>query len=274
MMKKISKYLAIFLVLFIVSCNGGSQKDFSFIQLCDPQLGMGGYQHDVETLKQAVKQINEMDCDLVVITGDLVHHASDTAFKRFMSIIEGFDVHCYLVPGNHDVGNIPNDSTLNYYREILGKDYYTYSHNGYAFVMVNSQLWKTDIGEESDRHDNWLATTLDSLNESQVPVIVVGHHPMFVKLADEPEQYSNLPVEKRAGLLNLFESREVKAYLSGHRHETLIRQHGEIQLVTGETTSKNFDKRPMGFRHWKVTEDTLIHHFVPLEPLEKMLEKR
>jgi 3',5'-cyclic AMP phosphodiesterase CpdA len=265
MMVKIYKSLAILLLFFVVSCNCGGQKEFSFIQICDPQLGMGGYEHDVKSLHQAVEQINKLDCDLVVIAGDLVHHASDTAFNRFRSIIGELDVPCYLIPGNHDVGNIPNDSTLNYYRENLGKDYYTFTHNGYAFVMVNSQLWKYNIGEESDRHDIWLARTMDSLNDARIPVIVVGHHPMFLKLADEPEQYSNLPVEKRAGLLKLFESHEVKAYLSGHRHETLIRQYGEIQLVTGETTSKNFDKRPMGFRLWKVSADTLMHHFVPLE---------
>ena len=35
-------------------------KEFTFIQMCDTQLGMGGYEHDVQTFELAVKQILEM----------------------------------------------------------------------------------------------------------------------------------------------------------------------------------------------------------------------
>jgi len=258
-------YLAISLLLISISFSGCKQKEFSFIQICDPQLGMGGYAHDVGTLTQAVAQINEMDCDFVVFAGDLVHHASDSTYNRFLSIIGKLEIPCYLVPGNHDVGNIPNDTTLNYYREKLGEDYYTFPHGGYAFVMVNSQLWKNHIGEESDRHQKWLVETLDSTGQDQKPVIVVGHHPMFIKEVDEEEQYSNLPVQIREELLKLFAGSNVKAYLSGHKHEMLVNSYREIQLVTGESTSKNFDKRPMGFRRWDVSPDTVMHQFIPLQ---------
>jgi len=37
-------------------------------------------------------------------------------------------------------------------------------------------------------------------------------------------------------------------------------------LVNGETTSKNFDKRPMGFRIWHVGETRPYRHeFISLE---------
>ena len=45
---------------------------FSFAQMCDTQLGMGGYEHDVKTFGLAVTQINKMKPDFVVICGDLV----------------------------------------------------------------------------------------------------------------------------------------------------------------------------------------------------------
>jgi len=69
----------------------------------------------------------------------------------------------------------------------------------------------------------------------------------------------------RNELLELFENNNVKAYISGHKHELIINNYKNIQLVTGETTSKNFDKRPMGFRYWEVLSDTLKHHFIPLQ---------
>ncbi len=257
--------LGIVILLICVSCNAVRQKPFSFVQICDPQLGMGGYEHDLETFKQAVEQINELNCDFVVICGDLVHHASDSSFSDFLEITKVFNIPCYLVAGNHDVGNIPNDTTLSYYRDNLGKDYYMFENKGYSFIVTNTQLWKTHIGEESEVHDRWFKATLEKRSLDQEPVFVIGHHPLFVKHADEEEEYFNLPALKRQELLDLFVNNHVVAYLSGHKHETLLNTYQNIQLVSGESTSKNFDRRPLGFRQWEISDDTIMHHFVPLE---------
>ena len=60
------------------------KQAFSFVQMCDTQLGMGGYEHDVLTFNQAVKQINELQADFVVICGDLVNNPDPSeTFRRF-----------------------------------------------------------------------------------------------------------------------------------------------------------------------------------------------
>ena len=265
MMSRINRWLVILVLLFSVSCNISRNKPFSFVQMCDPQLGMGGYEHDLETLKQAVKQINALDCDFVVICGDLVHDAGDSSYADFLDITEGFLVPVYLLAGNHDVGNVPNDTTLNYYREKIGQDYYAFEHKGHAFMITNTQLWKNHVGKESELHDQWFKETLGKMKEEQLPVFVAGHHPFFIKDVEEDEEYSNLPREIRRELLELFVSNNVVAYLSGHRHETLVNNYKNVLLVSGETTSKNFDGRALGFRLWDVSRDSIMQHFVPLE---------
>ena len=96
----------------------------------------------------------------------------------------------------------------------------------------------------------WLRQSLKSASRA----FVIGHHPLYLKDADEEEVYSNLPREKRAELLTLFEAHGVVAMLGGHTHRTIINDYKGIQLVTAESTSKNFDKRPLGFRVWDVVE--------------------
>ena len=252
-------------LVLLVSCAQKTREPFSFVQICDPQLGMGGYDHDTETFTQAVRQINAMDCDFVVICGDLVHHASDSAYDDFLRIKEELNIPCYLVPGNHDVGKVPNDTSLAYYRQTLGDDYYTFIHKGYGFIATNSQLWKANIGEESDTHDRWFKDIMMAYSAEERPVFVIGHYPLYIKHPEEEEQYSNLPAAKRKEILSLLVDHKVVAYLSGHRHESIIHNFQGVQLVTGETTSKNFDKRPMGFRQWDVSGDTVMHFFVPLK---------
>lgn len=236
---------------------------FSFVQLCDPQLGMGGYEADSIRFEQAVRQINAMDADFVIICGDFVHHASDNSFADYIGIRNELNVPFYEVPGNHDIGRVPNDSTLAKYRSLFGKDYYEILHKGTSFIFVNTLLWKTDIGKESAMHDEWFKSALQK-NNGNNRVIVAGHFPIFTEDPAEEENYFNLPPEKREELLQMFKENNVVAYLSGHKHELIIQNYRGIQLVSGESTAKNFDSRPYGFRKWTVFKDTVIHSFVAL----------
>jgi len=114
------------------------------------------------------------------------------------------------------------------------------------------------------KHDAWFKKIMGSLKRND-RTVVVGHFPIFIKDIEEKESYSNFPPEKRVEMLEFLKENNVVAYLSGHKHVYLNNNYKGIQLVTGESTSKNFDKRPMGFRKWDVSADTLIHSFVPLE---------
>jgi len=250
--------------------SSAEQEPFSFVQMCDTQLGMGGYEHDVATFKAAVKKINAMKPDFVVICGDLVHNSNDKSFADFNSIRAGFKLPCYCAAGNHDVTNNPTPESLRRYREKIGKDYYSVEHKGYTFVVANTQLWKAPLEGESDKHDTWFKETLASAKAKASPVVIVVHFPLFVKQPDEKDSYYNLPMAKRKEILTLCETNGVVAFLAGHTHKQITNEYKGIQLVNGETTSKNFDKRPMGFRFWNVSKDRkLVHRFVELEGFEE-----
>jgi len=244
---------------------------FSFIQMCDTQLGMGGYEHDVATFRLAVKQINAMPVDFVVICGDLVHTADERSYADFKSIRSGFTLPCYCAAGNHDVGGVPTAASLKYYRDTIGEDYYSIEHKGYTIVVANSQLWKVDVPVESRKHQAWFKKTLEAAKAKNSPVFVVVHYPLFLKSIDEKEVYSNLPIAKRREILNLCEKNGVVGFLAGHTHRQISNEYKGILLINGETTSKNFDKRPMGFRLWNVGVDKrLEHRFVELEGIESI----
>ncbi|MEX2566548.1 MAG: metallophosphoesterase [Cyclobacteriaceae bacterium] len=257
-------FLLIALLFCSLSKSIKAQTSFSFVQLCDTQLGMGGYEHDVKTFKQAVKQINELDADFVVICGDLVHDASDSTYADFKIIREGFTIPSHLVSGNHDVGNVPNDTSLQYYRKTIGQDYYQFQHKNHAFIVTNTQLWKARVENESEKHHQWVETTIKRQKNEQNPTFVLGHYPLYTEDPEEEEHYYNLPDTTRKRLLELFVENNVAAYLSGHTHKLTVNHYKQIQMVSGETTSKNFDDRPLGFRLWQVSADTIKNHFVPL----------
>jgi 3',5'-cyclic AMP phosphodiesterase CpdA len=239
---------------------------FKFAQMCDTQLGMGGYEHDVRNFERAVEKLNAMQPDFVVICGDLVNKADNRSFADFNRIKSGFKIPCYCAAGNHDVENEPTAESLARYRAKVGKDYYAVEHKGFTFVIANTQLWKAPLAGESEKHDAWFRTTLIAAKAKASPVVVVVHYPLFLEKPDEEEAYFNLPIAKRRELLELFETSGVVAVLAGHTHKLLVNDYNGIQMVNGETTSKNFDKRPMGFRMWSVDRGgAMIHEFVSLE---------
>lgn len=266
MANSLNKYIIITLLVFFISCAKKEQDPFTFVQLCDTQLGFGGYEHDVESFKIAVNQINALNPDFVIICGDLVNDRSDSSFTDFKEIRKRFNMPCYSAPGNHDVGNVPNDTTLNYYRRTIGEDYYKFQNKGYSFLVVNTQLWKVDLENESKKHDNWFRATLRDNSKNENPVFVIGHYPLYVESIEEEESYHNLPLIKRKEVMELFKQNNVVAFITGHTHKTVINNYENIQLVSGGATSRNIDGSPLGFRTWEVSFDTITQHFVALQP--------
>jgi DNA repair exonuclease SbcCD nuclease subunit len=265
-MNTIIKFLLIVTVCFSgYSSVGQRSKTISFVQLCDTQLGMGGYDHDKKTFESAVKKINLLNPDFVIICGDLVNTPNDSSYADFNKIAGMMKIPLFCVPGNHDVGGKDFLKSLEFYRRTMKKDYYSFCRKGLTFIGVNTQLWKTGIGQESSEHDLWFKKTLQKAGKRHKPVIVFGHSPLFIADPQEKEAYFNLSLQKRKELLDLFKDNSVSAYLSGHSHTTILNNYKGIQLVSGETTSKNFDKHPLGFRLWTVKRDSLSQKFVPLE---------
>jgi len=232
---------------------------FRFAHICDTQLGFGGYEHDIATFKQAVLQINALDVDFAVICGDLVGSAKDSAFADFNAIQKMFNVPSYVVPGNHDVGNKPTPEKLEKYRKIIGDDYYSFDHKGYAFLGVNSSLWKAPLKGETDKQDAWLDKELARAIDKGIGVFVFGHYPLYTKTPDEKEHYYNLPIETRRELLRKFSDSGVLAILSGHAHRIIINEHKDMQLVTGQATSKTHGAA-LGFRLWHIEGEAPFKH--------------
>lgn len=177
---------------------------------------MGGYEHDVMTFKLAVKQINAMKPDFVVICGDLVGKANDKSFADFKAIKAGFKLPCHCAAGNHDVGNKPTHESLKRYRETMGKDYYSFENKGYTFIVANTQLWKAPLAGESEKHDAWFEKTLEAAKAKSSPVVIAAHYPLFTKEPNEKENYYNIPQPKRQEILDLCEKNGVVAFLAGH----------------------------------------------------------
>lgn len=260
--------IAILAVLNLpASCLADGENNlFAFVQICDPQLGFSDYSKDKQSLMQAVAQANCLGADFAVICGDMVNNADARSIADFKEIISVLQIPYYCVPGNHDIGSKLTAESLQTYRGAFGRDFFSIEHKGAVFLFVNTQLWKEPLASESEKQNQWLKESLKKAFDKNEQIFVVGHYPLFSKDPNEPDDYMNLPLEKRKELLNLFEQYNAAAYLGGHTHKLIINKYKQMQLVNGEALSKNFDGRPLGLRIWYVRPPfPPRHEFVALD---------
>ncbi|HTP12191.1 MAG TPA: metallophosphoesterase [Bacteroidota bacterium] len=264
-----------FLFLLLVPAVMRAQQDssFFFVQLADPQFGMFPFQKDFHkervNLGLAVEAINRLKPAFVVVCGDFVNKKNDRrqieAFRETLSRLDkGIPV--YLVPGNHDVGNVPTTEALEEYRRNFGPDYYSFSRGGWTFIVLNSSLMKAPAKAEdlAKAQEQWFAAALDSAKSGNEKVIVFQHHPWFVAKPDEPNGYFNMPRNLRRHYLGLLASDGVSYVFAGHLHQNASGQYRNLSMVTTGPVGMPLGTSPSGLRVVTIRGNNVEHRYYAL----------
>lgn len=258
--------------------NRGHHSPYFFIQITDTQFGMfennAGFEKETELYEKAVAAINRLKPDFVVITGDLVNNSGDTAqideFKRITAKIN-HRIPVHLIPGNHDVKNIPDSVSIATFVKNYGYEWFSFQHKGSQFIGVNSSLIKAGDPNLEQKQYKWLVDKLrNGKNENHI--ILFCHYPFFIKQFDEPETYSNIGLGNRMKYLDLFSDHKVEAVFSGHLHNNARAQYKNIQLVTTSALGKPLGSAPSGFSIVKVFSDTIESTYYGLDDLPESID--
>ena len=234
--------LRILLALFVLLWSKPlfSAEPFFFVQLSDPQFGM--YTGDKDFVQETANfefvaaTVKRLKPAFVVITGDLVNKPGDRAqIAEFHRIASTFRVPVYNVSGNHDLQNTPTPATITTYTNLFGPDFYSFRYGSFVGIVLNSTIIHSPqmAPQRYEEQEAWLRKALLRARIAGAQHIVIfQHHPWFLKLPDEPDQYFNIPRERRQPHLDLFYQSGVKYLFSGHYHRNAIARDGEIEAVT------------------------------------------
>ena len=257
--------------LFVLGLNGPARaaEPFFFIQLSDTQFGMftGDKAFDQESanFEFAVAAINRLKPAFVVITGDLVNKPGDAAqIAEYFRIERKIDrlIPVHSVVGNHDIENVPTPETVAAYTNLFGPDYYTFKHEGFTGIVLNSTVIHSPqkTANELAAQEAWLRGQLKSAREGGAKHLVIfQHHPWFLQTADEPDQYFNIPRERRTNYLALFHEFGVKKLFCGHYHRNAEARDGELECVTTGPVGMPLGGDKSGLRV-VIVRDTGIEH--------------
>jgi 3',5'-cyclic AMP phosphodiesterase CpdA len=255
----------------------------SFIQMSDPQFGMYAkdqeFTHETANFEFAIATANRLKPAFVVITGDLINKSGDSAqaaeYHRIAAKLDR-QVRLFSVPGNHDVGNEPTAESLKAYRERFGPDYYTFRIGDIVGFVLNSNLEKGagQVPQEAAKMEAWLRGELaKAKQEGGKRLIVFQHIPFFLKTADEPDQYFNIPAETRQRYLTLLHEYGVRDVFAGHLHHNEEGRNGELNMVTTGPVGMPLEGGKSGIRVVKVANGTITQKFYEFGDLPQSIEE-
>ncbi|MCK7531245.1 MAG: metallophosphoesterase [Marinilabiliales bacterium] len=186
-------------------------------------------------------------------------------FKRITALIDQ-KIPVYLTPGNHDIGQTPDEESLRKYHNNYGSDRFSFTHKGSSFIGFNTSLIKAGMTGPEQEQFNWLVKKIKK-SQGKQHIILFCHYPFFNKTVDEPTAYSNIDLEYRKKYLELFNTNKVEAVFSGHYHNNSISTYGKTQLVTTSAVGKPLGAAPSGMRIVKVYMNGIEHQYFGLEEI-------
>jgi serine/threonine-protein phosphatase CPPED1 len=253
---------------------------FFFLQMADTQLGksrpsggMSSVEVDLALMRKAIAHANRLKPAFITICGDLVNERPMGTENRrqvrlFKEALAGLDpsIKVRLLTGNHDVDDAdlkkPTPTTINWYKEQFGDDFYAFSVGGTRFVAIDSSVIKdpSKVRDHADDQDDFIRRELNAASNAQ-HVFMLQHHPwLLTNPSDKYELRTN-----RSEYLSLLKTKKVEAVWAGHYHQNdLVRKDG-IEHVTTSAIGKQLGDDESGFRIVRVFPGFYTHRYFDLD---------
>ena len=162
-----------------------------------------------ETLKAAVEEINSMQPDVVLVSGDLTENGLISEFKPASFELKKLKTEKLIyISGNHD------------YRStgyLLFKEFFPFQQvteiDDAIIVVLSSARPDRDDGEVGNRQNLWLESILEK-NRDKVKIVAIHHH--IIPVPDTGAD--QITVVDAGDVLRSLVKSKANLVLCGHRH--------------------------------------------------------
>ncbi len=246
-----------------ISSFGGQRRPLRIAHCGDPQFGFGlpggeeGYATDLARFEKLIEDVNAWRPDLCFLAGDMTNRSVDLE-RDWPRLLKRFHVPVIATAGNHDMGQNLTRENVERFERVFGYEYTSMRIGGWRFISGNSQYWRpTKETARRAKYEAWLKAEFAAAKAANEPVILASHIPPFVSSIGEPDSYENFPLKSegfvtREERFATYRDAGVKFYLAGHTHRMIARALDGITILNAETTCRNFDQLPFGYRRLEI----------------------
>ena len=179
-------------------------------------------------LRKAIDEINSIDPDVVLVTGDLTEEGLMGEFQKVAEELEKLKTERIVyLSGNHDY----RSTGYLIFRELFPFSRITVVED-VVIVVVSSARPDRDDGEVGHRQNLWLESTLKK-HSDQTKIIAIHHH--IIPVPDTGAD--QITVIDAGDILRTLTNSKVDLVLCGHRHRPWRWQIGSMKVIHAGSVS-------------------------------------
>ena len=196
-----------------------------------------GHEFQPSIFEQAAREINNLDPDVVVVTGDLTDSGLLSQYREARKRLDGLNCRNVVVTsGNHDyrsTGYLLFKQAFRFRRTAM--------IDGTMMIVVGTARPERDEGEIGHRQVVWLQQTLKRY-KSKCRVVIMHHH--LVQVPDTGPD--TIPIIDAGDALRALIGSKADLVLGGHRHRPWMWNVQELPILHAGSVSS---ERLRGFFH-------------------------
>ncbi len=219
--------------------------------ISDLHVGESVFDEDIFT--QAVSEINDLNLDMIILTGDLTENGYYKEFEQASRYLSMFEAPLFAVPGNHDSRNLGYQS----FEELMGERSWKLTLGEHFTVIgLDSSSPDEDRGHIGHPQHLWLEHQLDDCVIKEDFIVVALHH----HVVSIPQTGRERNVLSDAGdILKTMTSHGVDLIISGHKHVPNIWKINDTLVVNAGSLCSNKlrGKNSNSYNVYNITEDEI-----------------
>lgn len=203
-------------------------------------LHVGKWRFLPEKLEECIDELNELNPDLIAVTGDLTMFGFEQEYKDVKGYMDRFKQKTLVVPGNHDArycGDKHFDKFFGFGNKVMKVS------DRLTIVGIDSAVPDLDEGTVGRGKQRWLRKQLKKIPEDVCKIVAIHHH--LIPVPDTGRERSILT--DSGDVLELLIEEGVDLVLCGHRHTPYIWMLNDLPIVTAGSTSS--EKLRAGITH-------------------------
>ena len=191
-------------------------------------LHCGGPHFVASLLERAITEINELEPDIVICSGDLTSFGFKQEYaeaKHYLDSLRCGSV--VVIPGNHDSRNVG----YVHFEELFGDRNSVLRHGGVTVVAIDSTEPDLDHGQVGRGRYGWIQEQF--AEPADIRIFVLHHH-----LLPVPGTGRERNIVYDAGdLIECLQRAKVNLVLSGHKHVPYAWRLEDLFIVNAGTVS-------------------------------------
>ena len=193
--------------------------------ISDPHIGSPYFVPNL--MNRVIVELNELEPDAVVCTGDFTNFGYRQEFKTAVAYLERIKAPVYSIPGNHDARNVG----YVHFEELIGPRHWSKDVRGVRIVGADSSEPDLDHGQIGRERYGWIREQFAA--PAELKIFALHHH-----LLPIPGTGRERNIVYDAGdLLEVLIGSGVNMVLSGHKHVPYVWRLENLWTVNAGTCS-------------------------------------